>query len=83
MYRLIVAPQAQKELKKIKSHTREAISLALDEIKEDPFLGKPLTRDLTGKFAYKVGLYRIIYKVNKIDKVVYILSAGHRSIVYQ
>lgn len=83
MYRLIVAPQGQRELKKIKRYAKEAISLALDEIKEDPLLGKPLTRDLTGKFAYKVGVYRIIYKVNKTDKVVYIISAGHRSIAYQ
>jgi len=57
--------------------------LALAEIKEEPFLGKPLARELTGKFSFRVGVYRIIYKVNKKDKVIDILTAGHRATVYE
>ena len=82
MYLLIISPRAQKELRKIKKIYQRSIKLAIEEIKEDPFLGKPLTRDLIGKYACKVGGYRIIYKVNKTDKVINILSAGHRSKIY-
>jgi mRNA-degrading endonuclease RelE of RelBE toxin-antitoxin system len=39
--------------------------------------------ELTGKFSFRVGVYRIIYKVNKKDKVVDILTAGHRATVYE
>jgi len=56
--------------------------LAIEEIKEDPFTGKPLLRELFGKYSLKVGPYRIIYIVDKKDKIVKILTAGHRSIVY-
>lgn len=82
MYKLVISPQAQKELKKIKAFSKSAIGLVLEEIREDPTLGKPLTRDLNKKFSYRVGVYRVIYKINSKDKIVNILSTGHRAIVY-
>lgn len=52
------------------------------ELKEDPFSGKTLIRELTGRYAYKVGAYRIIYKIDKINKKIYILKVGHRAKIY-
>lgn len=82
MYKIRISSRAEKEIKKISYPRRLAIVLALTEIKEEPFLGKPLTRELTGRFSYRVGIYRIIYKVNKKDKTIDILTAGHRATVY-
>lgn len=83
MYKLRISSKAEKEIKKISHPHQKAIILALAEIREEPLLGKPLTRELTGKFSFRVGLYRIIYKVNKKDKVIDILTAGHRANVYK
>ena len=83
MYKLRISSRAESEIKKISHPHQKAIILALTEIKEEPFLGKPLTRELTGKFSFRVGVYRIIYKVNKKDKVIDILTAGHRATVYE
>jgi mRNA interferase RelE/StbE len=66
MYKLRISLRAENEIKKISHPHQKAIILALTDIKEDPFLGKPLTRELTGRFSYRVGVYRIIYKVNKL-----------------
>ena len=82
MYKLHIASKAKKELRKISRIHQEAIISAFEELKEDPFIGKPLTRELTGRFSYRVGVYRIIYKINDKDKIVYVISAGHRSTVY-
>jgi len=83
MFKLKITSQAKSQLKQIsKKHHQLAISNALDEIKEDPFIGKPLSRELTGRFSYKVGIYRIIYIINKRDRIVNILFAGHRATVY-
>ena len=82
MYKIIVSSNARRELKEISKSHQEAIVSALEEIKEDPLVGKPLTRELTGRFSYKVSVFRIIYKINKKDKIVYVLTAGHRSRVY-
>lgn len=83
MYQIKLTGQAKKELKNIKKIYEDAINSALEEIRENPFIGKPLTRELYGKYAYKLDTYRIIYKVNKKDKVVNILTAGHRGTIYE
>ena len=82
MYKLRISAKAGRQIKQIKRSKQTAIILALTEIKEDPLLGKPLTREFTGKFSYRVGVYRIIYKIDQKDKIIYILTAGHRSSVY-
>lgn len=82
MYKLLSSVKAEKQLKKLKIEYQEALISAFEEIEDDPFVGKPLNRDLTGRFSYKIGVFRIIYKVNFQDKTVRVLSAGHRSTVY-
>jgi len=83
MFRLVISPRAQKQLRDIKKSHQSAVKLALLDIKENPKLGKSLTRELSGKFSYRVGIYRIIYKVNEQDKIIDILTAGHRGDVYK
>lgn len=83
MYQIKLTGKAKKELKSIKKIYEAAISSALEELKENPFAGKPLTQELTGKYSYKIDTYRIIYKINKKDQRIYIITAGHRSAVYE
>ncbi|MBI2032132.1 MAG: type II toxin-antitoxin system RelE/ParE family toxin [Candidatus Levybacteria bacterium] len=83
MYKLHIFPKAKRELKKISIRHQKAILELLKDLEENPFLGKPLTRELTGKFSYKVGSYRIIYAVRKKDKIVEIFTAGHRATIYK
>ncbi len=83
MYRIIVAPEAKKGLKTIARIYTKGIAEAIEALKEDPHIGKPLTRQLTGRYTYKVGVYRVIYKIKETDKIVYIINAGHRANIYQ
>jgi len=83
MYRIIIAPSAKKGLKTIARIYRKGIAEAIDSLSDDPYIGKPLTRELTGRYTYKVGVYRIIYKINEKDKTVYIINAGHRATIYE
>lgn len=82
MYKLILSVSATREIKTLKKRYQDAIIEALEDIRQEPTLGKSLTRGLTGKFAYRVGLYRIIYKINTRDKTVIVISAGHRATIY-
>jgi len=82
MFKVEITSGAKKELKRISRLHKQAIALAIEEIRDDPTIGKPLTRELTGRYSYRVGVYRIIYKINSEDKIVYILTAGHRAKVY-
>ncbi|OGK19756.1 hypothetical protein A3D80_03350 [Candidatus Roizmanbacteria bacterium RIFCSPHIGHO2_02_FULL_40_13b] len=83
MFTVIIAPKAKRQLKLIPKRFESVISLIIRELKEDPFYWKPLTRELIGKFSSKVGPFRIIYIVNEKDKIVNIISVGHRGVVYK
>lgn len=83
MFEVRISSKAERQIKQIKKIYQTAIISALEELREDSYVGKPLSRDLTGRFSYKIGVYRIVYKVNEQDKVVNILSAGHRATVYK
>ncbi len=82
MFKIILTARAKRELRNISKRHQFAIASVIEELKDNPFAGKPLTRELTGRYALRVGIYRIIYTVNKSDKTIYILTAGHRSVVY-
>lgn len=82
MYNLIVTPRAQHRLKEIKKLYREEVKQAIEELQQDPFIGKPLTEDLTGRYSYRIHVYRIIYMVDIKDKIVNIIAADHRATVY-
>ena len=83
MYEEILQTSARKQIKKLKKVYQETFISIFLELKEDPYIGKPLTRELTGKYSYRFGVYRIIYTVNKKQKVINITTAGHRSSVYK
>lgn len=82
MYRVSISPKARNQLKKLKQHYKIALARVIEDLKDDPYLGKPLGIDLIGKYSYKVGVFRIIYKINPQDKTIQIITAGHRSTIY-
>jgi len=83
MYRLKLTARAKKELRNLKKTHQEALAIVIEELKEDPLTGKILTRELTSQYSLRVGIYRLIYKINKKDKIVTILTAGHRATIYK
>ena len=82
-YGLIISPKAESQLKKISRSHQKVLIETFTEIVEDPLLGKPLGRELIGRFSFRVWVYRFVYKVYQIDKRVIVLRVGHRSKVYQ
>ena len=82
MFKVKLTARAKRELKNISKRHKVAIASMVEELMDNPFVGKPLTRDLAGKFSLRVGVYRIIYTENKTDEIVHVITAGHRSVVY-
>lgn len=46
-------------------------------------VGKPLTRELAGQHVARRGEYRVIYRVDDNDGVVYVLGVEHRRDAYR
>jgi mRNA interferase RelE/StbE len=85
-YNLKVYKQAARYYQKLSSDKQRKINGALDEIGKEPFEGmhiKKLKGELTGKYRYHAGDYRIIYSVDKRNRNIYIEAIGPRGDVYK
>ncbi|MBA3724393.1 MAG: type II toxin-antitoxin system RelE/ParE family toxin [Candidatus Levybacteria bacterium] len=81
-YQIKFPERVKKQLKTLKVIYQEEVISALKEIQENPLQSKPLERELTGIFSYRVGIYRILYTVNQQNKIIILIRIGHRATVY-
>ncbi len=56
---------------------------AIKNISKEPYSGKELQEELSGFLNYRFLRYRIIYRVNDIDKTILVYMFGHRRDVYE
>ena len=83
MYDLILAPQAKKQLSKIKKKLdKSLVRNAIQDLQEVPQIGKSLRDEFLGNYSYRVKDYRIVYKIDEKERRVYIYSIQHRSSAY-
>lgn len=75
-------PIAARQYRKLPVRVKSRILVELETIGENPYLGKWLKGEYEGKMSYRVGGYRIVYKILKSKKVVEIHKIGHRREVY-
>ena len=61
----------------------DRIDAALDAIAAEPRSGKPLKGAFAGQWSFRVGQYRIIYRIEDRQLVVLVLDIGHRRDVYR
>jgi len=82
MCRLSFTEEAADRIRKLDKSVRSRVQKALDRLCEHPDLGKPLTGVLAGRWSYRVGDYRILYKIHRQELLVLVLTVGHRRDVY-
>ena len=82
MFRVRLSPKAKKQLKDLPKQDKLSIGEIIEDIKDNPLLGKSLGRELTNKYSYRIGVYRVIYTINEKDGIVEILKAEHRGKIY-
>lgn len=60
---------------------KQRIHHALDQLRMQPGEGKPLQRELAGYRSFRVGRFRIIYRVTA--KEIEVVAVGPRSTIYE
>ena len=86
MYSIVFLPDAEKLYKKLFFSDRsrfQRVAAAMESLRSDPFQGKPLKHHLKGFYSLRVGVYRIIYMIERQKITVYIFDIGHRREIYQ
>ena len=83
-YRLLIKPSAAKELRAIPNkRDRQRIVKRIQGLENDP--RPPGSQKLSGRERYRIrqGQYRIVYGIEQLDLVVYVVKIGHRKDVYR
>lgn len=86
MYKPILHKKASKYYQSLDTKATRRINKAIEKMIKNPFEGshiKKLRGRLKGKYRYKVGSLRIVYSINKEEKVIYIEAIGPRGDVYK
>lgn len=73
----------RKKLVKLPQSIHIRVVEKIDLLLENPLLGVKLHGELSDEFKLRVGDYRIVYKFDKITKVVTIINIEHRQGVYK
>jgi len=86
VWRIEVTDTAKKQLAKLDHQVQVTILRYLREriaTNEDPRrFGAPLRRELTNRWKYRVGAYRLICDIQDEEVLVLVLLVGHRSKVF-
>ena len=83
MWTLKISDQASRFYAGLHGKDQLRVAAVFDSLRADPRGGKPLRGELKGYWSYRVGVYRIIYKIENDEIVVYVLRIQHRKEVYE
>ena len=76
-------PSAAKDYKKLEKDIQKRVLAALDAIALQPAIGKPLQGPFKGLFSYRIGEYRMVYKIDFKGKEILLYRMGHRRKIYR
>jgi mRNA interferase RelE/StbE len=84
-YSLELAPAASQYLAKLAPSSLQRITTKLGwyAMHSEEYTPEPLTGKFNGLYRFRIGDYRLIYMLDKPNKRIVILSAGHRSDIYK
>jgi len=86
VWRIEITNTAKKQLTKLDHQIQTEIVRYLRErisTEDDPRrYGAPLRKELTGRWKYRVGAYRLICEIQDKNILVLVLMVGHRSKAY-
>lgn len=84
MYKVVYLDSVEKDLEKLDRPTRKRV---LDKIekylaKDPKGLGKVLTGEFQGLWRYRIGDFRVIYKIAEKEILIIVARVGHRKNIY-
>ena len=84
VYKVLYKASVEKDLRKIDKDSQKRIINKIEkELARDPKeLGKRLRGQYKGFWSYRIGEYRVVYKISESEILILVLKIGHRKDVY-
>ena len=81
-YRILLSPKANDFLEKLDKKDKERMKDKLEDLKNNPELGKPLAGRLAGLWSLRTGNYRALYQIRRNELLILVLKIRHRKDAY-
>jgi mRNA interferase RelE/StbE len=82
-YRLDIRSRAAEVIRHLPPEVKRAVKAAIRSLVEDPMAGEPLHGELEGRRKFRVRRYRVIYRIDKAEKIIRVIAVGHRRSIYE
>ena len=82
-YQLLYLPGAEKDIQALPGSVIGRVRRGLEQLAENPRLGKPLHGELVHFWSYRVGDYRVVYEIRNDELIVLVVMLGHRREIYE
>jgi mRNA-degrading endonuclease RelE of RelBE toxin-antitoxin system len=80
---LIYSKEAKDSIRSLPPEIKQGIKQIIESLQMDPYLGKPLQKELAGFYSARFKRYRVIYKIDWNEKKLKIYLAAPRGTVYE
>lgn len=78
-----MTPKVEAALRFFPPQTKRTIREALEEIRSDPWVGKPLRDTLRGLYSFRARHFRIVYQIERRTVTVVVIAIGPRKTIYE
>ena len=82
-YRLLYSETSREQIRSLHPQIKSSIKVHIQKLRDNPYSGKPLEKDLSGYRSLRTKRFRIIYKIDHDEKIVQIHYVGHRKDIYE
>jgi len=82
-FKIRFTPEASRLITKFHPENKQLLKQALNNLRQNPYLGDDLQEELHGFKSFKLKRYRILYNINEEKKIIQVYYVGHRRDVYE
>lgn len=80
---MVYSETCRKQVRSLPPQIKPVIKSRIEEISENPLIGKLLERELSGDLSLRINRYRVIFKIHEGEGAVEIHFVGRRRDVYE
>ena len=82
-YRLLYSETSRKQIRELHPQIKPVVKSTIEKLRENPFSGKWLEKELSGYLSMQAKRFRVIYKISDNNQIVEIHYVGHRKDIYE
>ena len=82
-YRVLYSETSRDQIRSLHPQIKRIVKSHIQILKENPYVGRVLERELSGYYSLKMRRFRVIYKVDHQSHIIQIHYVGHRKDIYE